>query len=227
MTRITSFLLLLLVPIVGSCAPSFENQCDSHNSVDEQVACLDTAFAELAITASEVSGEGDRERNGLRELIAFCEGLRERYGDEEWTAEYGDEYRERLAECTALWERLSADRDEGDEDEDRPIATRPAGEDEDPDGEASDEDPECPSEDEDPDGDETRRPDESERGEGPLDELDALHQQTRDSVQRSEESRERREMIRSGLRAGQGVVERLTGRTGDRSRGRDDGSRTR
>ena len=122
--KIVCRLLVLLLPVFAGCT-AFENQCNEFTEVDDQLACLDTAFlsleSELVRTRGERTGErgGEREAADLREYLEYCDDLRERASDDEWREQNEDDFEERLRECMAVWERLgdARERQECERDE--------------------------------------------------------------------------------------------------------------
>ena len=124
MNRIAALLCILALPVLAACDTFDIHQCDQFSALDDQVSCLDTAFFDLSERAAGQMGEREREserdEGDLREMLADCEGLRERFGDDEWLEEYGDDegLRERLGWCTDLWERLDREDDASRTDQD-------------------------------------------------------------------------------------------------------------
>jgi len=186
-------LLLALLPTLTGCA-SFENQCNQYSEVSAQLACLDTAFLALESEIVERRGERNTEREGadLREYLEYCEGLRERFGDEDWADENRQDYGERLRECSMLWERIGEDREREGCVEDETLIRW------------AEDEPEAWEEDE----DEVREAD-CERGD--LGEIRGMRDRARQSVRRSTDSDERGETIREALREGRRWVDRLLG----------------
>ena len=186
-------LLLVLLPTLTGCA-AFENQCNQYSEASAQLTCLDTAFLALESEVVEHRGERSAEREGvdLREYLEYCEGLRERFGDQDWAAENRQDYGERLRECTMLWERLEEHRDREDCVEDEALIRWAEDS-----REAWDEDE-----------DEVREAD-CERGD--LGEIRGMRDRARESVRRSTDSSERGETIREALREGRRWVDRLFG----------------
>ncbi len=186
-------LLLVLLPTLTGCA-AFENQCNQYSETDDQIACLDTAFLALESEIVESRGERNPEREGadLREYLEYCEGLRERFGDQDWAEENREDYGERLRECTAVWERLGDDRAREDCNEDEDLIRW------------AEDEPEAWGEDE----DEAR---EADCKRGDLGEIRGMRDRARESVRRSADSEERAETIRGALREGRRWVDRLFG----------------
>jgi len=198
-------LVVLALATLTGCTAAFENQCDSHTELSAQLSCMDTAF--FVLESEIVTSRGDRERGDrdLREELEYCQGLRERFGDEDWAEANREEYAGLLRRCVGLWERLEGDRDEDDWDED--------------DRDEDDRDDWDEDDWDDLEGDmgglyaeddrEDLREDLADRGD--LGEVRAIRDRIRGEVERTEESEARRERIREGLAEGRRWVDRLLG----------------
>ncbi|MEE2830610.1 MAG: hypothetical protein VX498_15590 [Myxococcota bacterium] len=253
MKRLFPLFVLLPFPVLAACGVFDVHQCDRFSDLDEQLTCLDSAFLELSERADHRERERRSERGEDRfeDALTSCERLREAYGDEEWVEENGEDYRERLGWCIDLWERLEdgegespirksgealrtiqkSDRDEDEDEEGREVeGIRELLADcdgflerlRDPDNETED-------------SDEVRERiafceglQERCRTEGEMTgRIRELHQRTHSSVERSEESGERRRMIREGLREGRDLLEGRERPRGDEDRTREEADPTR
>jgi len=199
--KIVCRLLVLLLPVFAGCT-AFENQCNEFTEVDDQLACLDTAFLSLESELVRTRGErtGEREATDLREYLEYCDDLRERASDDEWREQNEDDFEERLRECMAVWERLGDDRERQECERDEEAWGK------------EDLRPEYVEVRLDVDTTEESREEACPRGE--LGELRTIRDRTRGAVQRGEDSDERGDRLREGLREGRRWVDRLLGRTG-------------
>jgi len=199
MRNITVLSLLSMATFFCGCT-AFDVQCDSLTDLDAQVECLDTAFLELRSSADACYDEQrDRGEAGREECV---EGETLDRGGVLYTCTRGTWISEGEADPEAERvgdEGLGADRDgERAEDEDADARDR------------EDIRSYCAELSE---GDE-----DYERCRGAMDELEGLHQRTRGEVERNGEARERRGIIRNGLREGRGLADCRRHRA-DRERG--------
>jgi len=114
MQRFATCLLGLLLVIVAGCSTSFENQCDQYSAIDDQVACLDSAFMELRSNVEDTD-DADRNEDELGQIVEYCEGLWEQYLDEDEDDEDWDE--DDWDEDDEEWDEYDGDWDDEDEDD--------------------------------------------------------------------------------------------------------------
>ena len=195
-----AILVLVLLPALAGCSTSFDSQCDGYSELDEQVACLDTAFVQLRVGNTEPPDrEADRERS------AECrEGDVARRGettyecdDGEWFVAGDEDFDE------GRWAYKGAeDREEEDEEDRLEDEREDSGRDMCTDFEERDE--------------------ERDRCQGALEDLDGLYDRTREGVDNDSDADRRSRRIREGLREGRRIVEQELRQRVEGERSRED-----